>query len=151
MRIYLLVIHSGSYCIFKKGNCPKGFQEGYVFWDDENNKNINRKGGTLPDGVYNRDTLIYYCCRGDGDKLNPVPLPVISPFYLKAFNTSECQRIQGAIATKEYVRFDNEDRGNKDRQNGSFPHGAKIADHMLTYCYYESMSVFYHRVCVMPL
>ena len=148
-RIYALffsslVTYSGQYCIFKKGNCPKGFQEGYIFWDDENNKNINKKGGTLPDGVYDRDTLIYYCCSVDGDKLRPVPLPVISPFYLKPFNTSECQRVAGAIATKEFMRFDNEDSGNKDGQNGSHPYGAGKANHMLSYCYYESKLYLSH-------
>ena len=128
----------GQYCIFKKGDCPKGLKKGYVFWDDENGKNINKKGGTLPDGIYDQDTLVYYCCRTDGDKYTPISLPVISPFYLKAFNTSECQRVEGAIATKEFIRFDTEDSGNKDRQNGSYPYGAGIANHLLLYCYYES-------------
>ena len=125
----------GRYCIFKKGDCPKGFKEGHVFWDDENDKNINKKGGTLPDGVYDKDTLVYYCCRTDGDKYTSISLPLISPFYLKPFNTSECQQVQGAIATKEFIRFDS---GNKDRQNGSYPYGAGIANHRLFYCYYES-------------
>ena len=133
---YLLFL--GQYCIFKKGNCPKGLKKGYVFWDDENGKNINKKGGTLPDGIYDQDTLVYYCCRTDGDKYTPIPLPVISPFYLKAFNTSECQRVEGAIATEEFIRFDTEDSRNKDRQNGSYPYGAGIANHRLLYCYYES-------------
>ena len=128
----------GQYCIFKKGDCPKGLKKGYVFWDDENGKNINKKGGTLPDGIYDKDTLVYYCCRTDGDKYTPISLPVISPFYLKAFNTPECQRVEGAIATKEFIRFDTEDSGNKDRQNGSYPYGAGIANHLLFYCYYES-------------
>ena len=128
----------GQYCIFKKGDCPKGLKKGSVFWDDENGKNINKKGGTLPDGIYDKDTLVYYCCRTDGDKYTPISLPVISPFYLKAFNTSECQRVEGAIATKEFIRFDTEDSGNKDRQNGSYPYGAGIANHLLFYCYYES-------------
>lgn len=133
----------GQYCIFKKGDCPKGFREGYVFWDDENNKNINKKGGTLPDGIYNQDTLIYYCCRGDGNKLHPVSLPINSPFYLKAFNTSDCQRVKGAIATEEYIRFDNEDVRNKDRQNGSYPYGSGIANHKMSYCYYQSCDYTY--------
>ena len=128
----------GKYCIFKKGNCPKGLKKGYVFWDDENYKNLNKKGGTLPDGIYDKDTLVYYCCRTDGDRYTPMALPVISPFYLKAFNKSECQRVKGAIATAEFIRFDTEDSGNKDRQNGSYPYGAGIANHLLFYCYYES-------------
>ncbi|CAH3171752.1 unnamed protein product, partial [Porites lobata] len=133
----------GQYCIFKKGNCPKGLKKGYVFWDDEDDKNINKKGGTLPDGIYDKDTLVYYCCRTDGDKYTPISLPVISPFYLKAFNTPECQRVKGAIATKEFIRFDTEDTRNKDRQNGSYPYGAGIANHLLLYCYYESCQFTY--------
>ena len=141
---FILVTHSGQYCIFKKGDCPKGFQEGYVFWDDENVENMNEKGGTLPDGVYDRDTLVHYCCRTDGDKLTSVTLPLTSPFYLKPFNSSECQRVEGAIATKEYIRFDNEDSGNKDRQSGSYPYGAGISDHKMQYCYYESTLYLTH-------
>lgn len=133
----------GQYCIYKKADCPKGFQEGYVYWDDEDYKNVNKKGGTLPDGVYDRDTLIKYCCRADGDKLTPVTLPVMSSFYLMMSNTSECQRVKGAVATKEFIRFDNEDTNNKDRQNGSYPYGAGIKNHKLYYCYYESCNFTY--------
>lgn len=99
---------------------------------------MNKKGGTLPDGIYDKDTLVRYCCRTDGDIYTPISLPVKSPFYLNTFNTSECQRVEGAIATKEFIRFDTEDSGNKDQQNGSYPHCAGIANHRLNYCYYES-------------
>ena len=132
-------LFAGQYCIFKKGECPKGFKKGLVYWDDENHKNQNEKGGTLPDGIYDDgNTLIRYCCRGDGDKRTPVTLPVISPFYLNAFNSSECQRVKGAIATKEFIRFDNEDYNNKDREEGSYPYGAGISNHRIYYCYYQS-------------
>lgn len=99
---------------------------------------MNDKGGTLPDGIYDEDTLIYYCCRTDGDKFKPMSLPLISPFYLKAYRSRECQRVQGAISTEEYIRFDNEDRFNKDKENGSYPYGGGINNHNITYCYYES-------------
>lgn len=139
----LWLFYLGQYCIYKKGDCPKGLEEGYVFWHDEDDKNINEKGGTLPDGVYDKNTLIKFCCRTDGDKLKPIPLPLISPFYLKAFNTSECQRVEGAISTEEYIRYDNEDDDNQDRQNGSYPYGAGIHKHKIAYCYYESK--FYNQ------
>ena len=128
----------GKYCIYKKGDCPKGLEEGYLFWHDEHNKNINDQGGTLPDGKYDEDTLIHYCCRTDGDKFKPIPLPLISPFYLKAFNSSECQRVQGAIATEEYIRYDNEDTNNQDAHNGSYPYGGGGRNHKIAHCYYES-------------
>lgn len=41
----------------------QGFAEGYVYWDDEDLPNHNNKGGTLPDGDYDKNTRIYYCCR----------------------------------------------------------------------------------------
>ncbi|KAL9962475.1 hypothetical protein ACROYT_G031580 [Oculina patagonica] len=72
----------GQYCIFKKRNCPKGFGEGYIKWDDEDYLNRNRKSGTLPDGEYRRDTKIYYCCRNDGFATNAINLPTDSPFVL---------------------------------------------------------------------
>lgn len=25
---------AGKYCIFKKGECPEKFSEGYIYWDD---------------------------------------------------------------------------------------------------------------------
>ena len=128
----------GQYCIYKKGNCTKGLTEGYVHWDDEAVKNTNDKGGTLPDGIYDEDTLIYYCCRTDGDKFTPMPLPLISPFYLKAYNSSECQRVEGAISTEEYILYDTEDESNKDKRHGSYPYGARSKNPRISYCYYKS-------------
>ena len=133
-----MVVNSGQYCIYKKGNCTKGLTEGYVYWDDEAVKNINDKGGTLPDGIYDEDTLIYYCCRTDGDKFTPMPLPLISPFYLKAYNSAECQRVEGAISTEEYILYDTEDKSNKDKRYGSYPYGAGARNHRIFYCYYKS-------------
>lgn len=62
-----------------------------------------------------------------------------------AFNTSECQRVQGAIATEEYIAFDSEDDNNQNARNGSYPFGAGGRNHRVYYCYYEGkglMSVF---------
>ena len=65
-------------------------------------------------------------------------LPLISPFYLKAYNSPECQRVQGAISTEEYIRYDTEDKSNRDKENGSYPYGGGISNHNISYCYYES-------------
>ena len=127
----------GQYCIYKKGNCPEGLSEGYIFFDDENHKNINEKGGTLPDGVYNKDTNISYCCRTDGDKLKPISLPVMSPFYLMAYNTSECQRVKGALAKEEFIRHNNQDTDNKDSMNGTHPFEEGKKNITIMYCYYK--------------
>jgi len=40
-----------------------GFNEGFLFWDDEDSGNANERGGTLPDGDYTSNTKVYYCCR----------------------------------------------------------------------------------------
>lgn len=132
-----LIFILGQYCIYKQDACPKGLTEGYIFFDDENHKNVNKVGGTLPDGVYDKDTKIFYCCRTDGNKLEPISLPVMSPFYLMAYNTSECQRVKGALATKEYIRHDNEDTKNKDAMNGTHPFEQGKANITIMYCYYE--------------
>ena len=132
--IYFYLI-SGQYCIYKRGTCPKGLTEGYIFFDDENLKNQNEMGGVLPDGEYTKDTKLFYCCRTDGDKAEPISLPISSPFYLLAYNNSECQQVNGALATKEFIRFDNEDTGNKDAKSGTYPHA--YGNLIISYCYYE--------------
>ena len=132
--IYFYLI-LGQYCIYKRGTCPKGLTEGYIFFDDENRKNLNKMGGVLPDGEYNEDTKLFYCCRTDGDKVEPISLPISSPFYLLAYNNSECQQVNGALATKEFIRFDNEDTGNKDAKGGTYPHAYGYL--IISYCYYE--------------
>ena len=54
-----------------------------------------------------------------------------------AFNTPECQRVQGAIATEEYIAFDSEDDNNQNARNGSYPFGAGGRNHRVYYCYYD--------------
>ena len=47
------------------------FLVGWIFWDDENDQMIDAESlyqGYVPAGIYERDTLIYTCCRTDGDK-----------------------------------------------------------------------------------
>ena len=94
-------------------------------------------GGTLPDGVYNKDTKIFYCCRTDGNILEPITLPVMSPFYLMAYNTSECQRVKGTLATEEFIEHDTKDTKNKDSMNGTHPFEQGKKNITIMYCYYE--------------
>jgi len=42
-----------------------GFSAGYIYWDDEDFGNANSKGGMLPDGYFDDNTKMYYCCRYD--------------------------------------------------------------------------------------
>ncbi|KAL9962439.1 hypothetical protein ACROYT_G031543 [Oculina patagonica] len=99
----------GEYCIFKKGNCPKGFGVGFIFWDDEDNKNENSKGGSVPDGTYDRNTKINYCCRNDGYATNAIHLPTDSPFVLFKSGTHQCQLVDGTNVRNEWFYWDNED------------------------------------------
>ena len=55
------------YVALTKGLCIKG----WIFWDDENDEFIdagNLYRGYIPAGIYEKDTLIYTCCKTDGDK-----------------------------------------------------------------------------------
>ena len=50
---------------------PLLFTAGWIFWDDENDEMIDAESlyqGYVPAGIYEKDTLIYTCCRTDGDK-----------------------------------------------------------------------------------
>jgi hypothetical protein len=132
-----IFVLTGSYCIYKSGTCPKGMAGGWVHWDDTDYKNKNSMGGSLPDGVYNQDTKIYYCCQTDGNWYDSIELPVSQPFYLLTSNstdTPKCQMVTWAFSYLEYIVFDTEDKNNKDDQAGVhlFFDGDKKY-----YCYYE--------------
>ena len=128
----------GSYCIAKKGNCPSGFSDGSIYWDDEDMNNKNDNGGTLPEGDYNSDTLTYFCCRNDGFTANSIILPTDRPFYLyRKHSTDGCQHVKGMHYREEWVRWDDEDILNRNEKFGDIPFddgGSK--NHKLHYCYY---------------
>jgi len=48
--------------------------------------------GSLPDGVYNRNTRIYFCCRADGPASLAILLPTAVPFYLLKYG-EHCQKV----------------------------------------------------------
>jgi hypothetical protein len=54
----------GPFCVMRAGgSCPAGFEEGYRFWDDADDGNDNRSAGALPDGEFDDNTLVYFCCQ----------------------------------------------------------------------------------------
>ena len=129
---------AGKYCIYrKKYHCPAGLISGDVFWDDEDTWNTNRYAGTLPDGTYNSNTWIYFCCKTDGDKDNPILLPSRSPFFLLACESAKCQMVKWAVASLEWIYFDTEDWNNQDQADGAYPHDAGKAPPTIYYCYYR--------------
>ncbi|XP_035677527.1 uncharacterized protein LOC118416513 [Branchiostoma floridae] len=128
----------GSYCIFQKWSCPSGFQTGSVYWDDEDNGNDNTVSGSYPDGVYNTNTRIYFCCRSDGNRRTPILLPSRRPFYLFRQSSYGCQEVLNMRVTEEYYLWDDENSYNDDTNWGSHPYDSGDGrNHKLWYCYYQ--------------
>lgn len=131
---------AGKYCIYKRGpRCPVGLKEGFVIWDDENTDNQDDKGGALPEGEYTEDTKIYFCCSTNGVTDSQISLPAKKPFFLFAYESIKCQKVLNMKATSEFIKFDDEDHGNTDYEEGVYPYGIHKfqKDHMLFLCYYE--------------
>ena len=144
VSLLLSFFFAGSYCIYRYGHkCPPGMLPGYIKWDDERHgeENYNQALGTLPDGVYNSDTQIFYCCQNESTWYEVIELPITSPFYLLPHKSSsqtlpECQRVKFAWATLEYIRYDTEGTGDNDVFNGHHVFADKGLK--VYYCYYES-------------
>ena len=128
---------SGKYCIYEKYKCPKGLRSGCVFWNDDEEFNCNKKGGVLPEGVYKKFTEIHFCCRTDGDKDDPILLPLKSPFFLLAYESAKCQMVKWAVASLEWIYYYTTDRNNDDQRKGSYPYNAGKKHPTLYYCYYQ--------------
>ena len=126
----------GQYCILKKYGCPSGFGDGSVYWDDEDEDNENSVGGTLPDGSYDRNTRIDFCCRQDGDPGTAIVLPTSRPFILVAA-TGRCQKVHGMSESLQWFYWDDEDDDNEDSRDGMSPYdtGGR-GNHKLHFCYY---------------
>ena len=117
-------------------------KSGWVKWDDTNYKNKNRNEGYLPDGSYNKDTTIYYCCQTEGHWYDVIELPVSQPFYLLTSSSAgspKCQMVKWAFSYLEYIVFDTEDDDNGDDKGGQ--HVFKEGD-KLYYCYYEGTLLY---------
>ena len=117
--------------------CPINMNTGWVKWDDEDDRNINKNGGSLPDGSYDKDTVIRYCCQNNGNWHDSIELPVSRPFYLLTssyLSKPKCQMVKWALSYLEYIVFDTNDQYNFDQQGGQhvFLQGRK-----LYYCYYK--------------
>ncbi|XP_078352594.1 uncharacterized protein LOC144637401 isoform X1 [Oculina patagonica] len=130
----------GQYCIYKFKPCPDNLTQGSVFWDDDNTLKANSEGGLLPGGKYNENTWIYFCCKTDGNKAEPIHLPTKSPFYLLAYKSKKCQMVKWAVASLEWIYYDTERRNNKDRVYGEYPYDAGKNHPTIYYCYYRGCS-----------
>ncbi|KAJ8314569.1 hypothetical protein KUTeg_006719 [Tegillarca granosa] len=118
-----------------------GFKVGSIHWDDEDGTNADSAGGTLPDGTYNSNTDIFYCCRSDGGVNREILLPIDKPFYLIRY-TAGCQLVKHMDVREEMLHFDTEDSFNKDSCSGSHPYDATNCghNHELHFCYYTKQT-----------
>lgn len=128
----------GQYCIYQKGSsCPAGMISGSLLWDDENgvNGSKNFRNGTLPKGVYNHDTKIFFCCQISGSYNVPIELPTDKPFYLLAFRP-HCQEVLNTGHIMEFIEYATEDHNNHDKKSFPYPYGADFRNPRIHYCYY---------------
>ena len=149
MTYPLSVFSTGQYCIYKYGKCPNGLTKGFVLWDDDDENedskrsktNNNDEGGILPNGTYDHNTKIEFCCRTDGIKSHPILLPTDSPFYLLAYGSEKCQMVKWARVTQEWIHYDTENISNTDHANGTYPYRGGEKHPTIHYCYYQGKSV----------
>lgn len=140
------ILLEGFYCVYKNSgsSCPTGMAIGWTKWFDRKYLNINRKGGTLPDGEYNRDTLLKYCCQDQGHWYNSIELPVDRPFYLlphhsSASDSSKCQRVKYALSSLEYIIYNNQNVTQDPDNNHAYTELTDSRLSKLYYCYYKGM------------
>eukprot|EP00118_Oscarella_pearsei_P028812 m.2993 g.2993 ORF g.2993 m.2993 type:complete len:244 (+) comp9001_c0_seq1:343-1074(+) len=127
----------GKYCILRTGgSCPGGFSHGSVKWDDEDSNNANSHGGHMPDGHYDRNTVIDFCCRKDGATENPITLPTNKPFILLAASNL-CQHVKGMHVQRQWFKWDDEDSNNSNHVSGVAPYSAGGRNHRIYFCYYH--------------
>lgn len=131
----------GRYCIARKLDaCPSlGFETGELYWDDEDSSNDNRESGIPPDGRYDSNTQISYCCRADGDIETPMVMPIDKPFVLYQYNRHGCQKVKDMHATEVILYTDDEDSRNGNRCSNAHPYDDNCSgrDHRVFMCYYH--------------
>lgn len=89
-------VHSFVFCQLLWFLFEPGFSEGGLLYENTHPSPISDCNGTLPDGIYDNNTRMEFCCRNDGGVNEPIILPTSSPFVLyKRADTSDCQRVKG--------------------------------------------------------
>ena len=133
----------GSYCIARKGNlCPIHFVEGSITWNDKKSffrrKSQNKLWGVLPDGKYDKNTMINFCCRNDAPLSTPMMLPIDKPFVLYRYGGT-CQSVAGTKVQDEFVKFNSPSRvRSRNKCTGSYPDDDSCNErHILHFCYYS--------------
>ena len=131
---------SGSYCIARYGDdCPRHFDSGSLVWDDNDNYNGIVTHGLVPDGDYDSDVKIQYCCRSDGRPSDAIRLPTEKEFILYPFG-NKCQKVMGMKSTNVWFFFDSEDGSRNDTCEGKHPASFGCKDdvnHKIFLCHYK--------------
>lgn len=132
----------GQYCIFRKGGyCPRGFNKGSMYWDDEDKNNGNSFSGTLPDGKYDKDTLMYFCCRNDGPQvIKTLALPTCHELVLMRYQNACPSMTDYQGPYTGHLEWDSEDSSNKDKKIGVYPDGKTLTSTgiRIEFCSYRS-------------
>ena len=105
---------------------------GHLHWDDEDNSNANKRSGVLPDGNYNCNTDIHFCCRND-PKIIRFPkenflkgLPKCAELIVMRYKGTCPAHGNGYLGPHTgYLQWDTEDNKNIDWRSGVFPDGKK--------------------------
>ena len=75
--------------------CPfKGFKDGMISMVDS--QPPSGLSGVLPDGTFDTNLVLQFCCRNDGFTRNPLLLPNKEPFILYK-NHNTCQKVEGGV------------------------------------------------------
>ena len=129
---------AGQYCIGMKSKCPPGFNWGEIFWDDRDYNSITISG-TVPDGIYEKDTnRIRYCCRKDGSRNVPISLPTSKSFILYPYGSSDCQKVQDMMEKSIWIKFIYNNEKNMNRCSGQHPFNESCGpNHVMNFCYYQ--------------
>lgn len=93
---------SGSYCIFKKNECPFGFVVGSM---GTVAAKITLASDALPDGEFDGTAhTLDFCCRHDRTVDQPIMLPSSQPFTLLS-TVGQCQKVQGMTSDLRIQSF----------------------------------------------
>lgn len=103
----------------------KFFHTGYIRWDDEDNKNQNRKMGTVPDGYYDLNTKIYFCCRHDDSSYRLQGLPKCAQMILMRYKGACFTNANYSLPRTGFLQWDTENNNNIDRRVGAYPDGQR--------------------------
>lgn len=101
----------GKYCIARRGGeCPDGFIDGKIFWDNDNPSNRLGIQEPIPDQNARTDTDINFCCRSDGQASKLIFLPAAVSFGLYRYGGT-CQEITHTTVQDYVVRYDTDNQG----------------------------------------